>query len=103
MRSRLHQSHPSPAAGCSALLPHNHPLRVQDEAAGLVVALLAPQPGEALLDACAAPGGKTLFSAARMQARQEGWVGLFRLLRYWLGWLWQLFRLHVIAWASVLG
>lgn len=103
MRHRLHRSRPSLAAGCSALRPHNQPLQVQDEAAGLVVALLAPQPGEALLDACAAPGGKTLFSAARMQARQEGWVGLFRLLRYWLGWLWQLFRLHVIAWASVLG
>ena len=39
---------------------------MQDEAAGLVVALLDPQPGEAILDACAAPGGKTLFAAARM-------------------------------------
>jgi 16S rRNA methyltransferase RsmB/F len=46
-------------------------LQVQDEAAGLVVALLDPQPGEAILDACAAPGGKTLFAAARM-----GQVGL---------------------------
>ncbi|PRW33141.1 Ribosomal RNA small subunit methyltransferase B isoform A [Chlorella sorokiniana] len=43
--------------------------QVQDEAAGLVVALLDPQPGEDLLDACAAPGGKTLFSAARMQGQ----------------------------------
>ena len=34
-----------------------------------MVALLQPQPGEDLLDACAAPGGKTLFAAARMQAR----------------------------------
>lgn len=41
-------------------------LQVQDEAAGLVVALLDPQPGESILDACAAPGGKTLFAAARM-------------------------------------
>lgn len=41
--------------------------QVQDEAAGLVVAMLDPQPGEAILDACAAPGGKTLFAAARMQ------------------------------------
>lgn len=42
---------------------------VQDEAAGLVVALaLRPQPHEALLDTCAAPGGKALFAAARMRA-----------------------------------
>jgi 16S rRNA methyltransferase RsmB/F len=40
--------------------------QVQDEAAGLVVALLDPQPGESILDACAAPGGKSLFAAARM-------------------------------------
>ncbi|KAK9812394.1 hypothetical protein WJX73_007491 [Symbiochloris irregularis] len=40
---------------------------VQDEAAGLVVALLDPQPGEAILDCCAAPGGKALFAASRMR------------------------------------
>ena len=32
---------------------------VQDEAAQLAAALLAPEPGERVLDACAAPGGKT--------------------------------------------
>ena len=41
--------------------------QVQDEAAGLVVALLDPQPGEAVLDCCAAPGGKALFAAGRMR------------------------------------
>lgn len=53
----------------SQLVLQNHLLlipQVQDEAAGLVVALLDPQPGESVLDACAAPGGKTLFAAARM-------------------------------------
>ncbi|KAL4519360.1 hypothetical protein Ndes2526A_g00448 [Nannochloris sp. 'desiccata'] len=40
--------------------------QVQDEAAGLVVAMLDPRPGEKILDCCAAPGGKTLFAAARM-------------------------------------
>ncbi|GFR41255.1 hypothetical protein Agub_g1930 [Astrephomene gubernaculifera] len=44
-------------------------LSVQDESAGLVVALLDPQPGDRLLDCCAAPGGKTLFAAARMRGR----------------------------------
>jgi len=36
---------------------------VADAAAQAVVELLAPQPGETLLDACAAPGGKTLALA----------------------------------------
>ena len=34
-------------------------LSVQDEAAQLCTELLAPSPGQRLLDACAAPGGKT--------------------------------------------
>ena len=42
---------------------------VQDEASASVVALADPQPGERVLDVCAAPGGKTLFAAARMQGR----------------------------------
>lgn len=40
---------------------------VQDESGGLVVRLLDPQPGETLVDACAAPGGKALYAAARMR------------------------------------
>ena len=39
---------------------------VQDEAAGLVVRLLDPQPGETIRDVCAAPGGKALYAAIRM-------------------------------------
>ena len=38
--------------------------QVQDEASMLVAPLLTPQPGERLLDACAAPGGKTTHLAA---------------------------------------
>ncbi len=37
---------------------------VQDAAAALPVKILDPQPGEAILDLCAAPGGKTLQLAA---------------------------------------
>ncbi len=37
---------------------------VQDAAAAIPVRVLAPQPGEAVLDLCAAPGGKTLQLAA---------------------------------------
>ncbi|NQZ98941.1 MAG: 16S rRNA (cytosine(967)-C(5))-methyltransferase RsmB [Myxococcales bacterium] len=39
---------------------------VQDEASQLVVDLLDPQPGERVLDACAAPGGKTTAIAERV-------------------------------------
>jgi 16S rRNA (cytosine967-C5)-methyltransferase len=39
---------------------------VQDEASQLVVGLLDPQPGERVLDICAAPGGKTTAIAERV-------------------------------------
>ena len=39
---------------------------VQDAAAQLAVELLAPQPGERILDACAAPGGKTCHVLERV-------------------------------------
>jgi 16S rRNA (cytosine967-C5)-methyltransferase len=39
---------------------------IQDESAGLVVKLLNPQPGQTVLDLCAAPGGKSLFAAEMM-------------------------------------
>ncbi len=42
---------------------------VQDEGAGLAVRLLDPQPGEYILDLCAAPGGKAMYAATRMQNR----------------------------------
>jgi 16S rRNA (cytosine967-C5)-methyltransferase len=41
---------------------------VQDEASQLVVELLDPQPGERVLDACAAPGGKSTAIAERVGA-----------------------------------
>ncbi|XP_044397830.1 probable ribosomal RNA small subunit methyltransferase B isoform X2 [Triticum aestivum] len=39
---------------------------VQDESAGFVVSVVDPQPGETIMDCCAAPGGKTLFMASRL-------------------------------------
>lgn len=44
---------------------------VQDEAAQLVSLMLSPEPGQRVLDACAAPGGKTAHLAALMQDRGE--------------------------------
>ncbi len=43
-------------------------ITVQDESAGLAVALLAPEPGERVLDLCAAPGGKTIAIYQRMKS-----------------------------------
>jgi len=40
---------------------------IQDEASQLVTSILDPRPGETVLDACAAPGGKTTHIAQRMK------------------------------------
>ncbi|MEJ2390894.1 MAG: 16S rRNA (cytosine(967)-C(5))-methyltransferase RsmB [Gammaproteobacteria bacterium] len=44
---------------------------VQDAAAQLAASLLTPQPGERILDACAAPGGKTLHLRQAQPALAE--------------------------------
>ncbi|MCJ7663777.1 MAG: 16S rRNA (cytosine(967)-C(5))-methyltransferase RsmB, partial [Desulfobacterales bacterium] len=46
-------------------------LQVQDEAAQLVSLILAPKPGERILDLCAAPGGKTTHLAELMEDQGE--------------------------------
>lgn len=54
-------------------LPHPGPALqegdcyVQDPSTGLACALLRPAPGDRVLDACAAPGGKTAYLAELMQ------------------------------------
>lgn len=47
------------------------PWLVQDEAAQMVSLLLAPSPGQRVLDACAAPGGKATHLAEIMEDRGE--------------------------------
>ncbi|AVK62942.1 16S rRNA (cytosine(967)-C(5))-methyltransferase RsmB [Lactobacillus sp. CBA3606] len=50
---------------------------VQDESAQLVVPAMGVQPGDRVLDACAAPGGKTTQIAAALDASQGGQVVAF--------------------------
>ena len=47
---------------------------VQDRSAQMSTTLLCPQPGEKILDACAAPGGKTTHIAELMEDRGEIWA-----------------------------
>ena len=47
---------------------------VQDSSAQLVSYLLDPQPGEVIVDACAAPGGKTMHIAELMHDRGTIWA-----------------------------
>ena len=44
---------------------------IQDEASQLVTSILDPKPEERILDACAAPGGKTTHIAQKMENRGE--------------------------------
>lgn len=44
---------------------------LQDEASQLITAVMGPKPGERILDACAAPGGKATHMAQTMENRGE--------------------------------
>ena len=58
---------------------------IQDEASQLVTAILDPKPGQIVLDACAAPGGKTTHIAQRM--RNEGKIYALDLTPEKLKWI----------------
>lgn len=65
-----------PSAGAIQNLPgysEGHWI-VQDSSAQLVGYLVDPQPGEVVVDACAAPGGKTLHLAELMHDRGTVWA-----------------------------
>jgi len=60
----------SPAAGLRETAPYKGgQIRIQDEASQLIARLVAPEPGEKILDLCAGSGGKTLHLAALMENR----------------------------------
>jgi 16S rRNA (cytosine967-C5)-methyltransferase len=50
-------------------LYNNGMFSVQDESSMVVVDVLDPQPNEFIADVCAAPGGKTMYIAERMENR----------------------------------
>jgi len=52
-------------------------MQIQDESTLLAVRLLDPQPGEDIIDMCAAPGGKTTYIAERMLG--EGTIKAFEI------------------------
>jgi hypothetical protein len=41
--------------------------------AGMVVSVVDPQPGERIIDCCAAPGGKTLYMASKLSGQGILW------------------------------
>lgn len=76
------ESHP-PLAGLPSFQQGG--FYIQDPGTLLAVHLLDPQPGESVLDLCAAPGGKTTYIAQRLQNRgrilaQEGYSGRLSLM-----------------------
>jgi len=77
LRTRFPEARPCAYAAGGIVLGHGGPpgadpafvagrFTLQDEASQLVVDLLEPQPGERVLDACAAPGTKATASAERV-------------------------------------
>lgn len=74
LREAGHEPRPAPLDATCFLLEGGDPARlpgfdegwfaVQDQASAFVVRALDPQPGDRVLDACAAPGGKTAYAAA---------------------------------------
>ena len=83
LRTRLDQDgvkvRPGAFAADALIVEAGHPLRgqgldrgwflIQDEASQLIACLAGARPGMRVLDACAAPGGKTTAMAADMQRR----------------------------------
>jgi 16S rRNA (cytosine967-C5)-methyltransferase len=74
--------HPFPSAETFLILPRGVAVpkvpgykegwfTVQDPATSVSVELLDPRPGESVLDACAAPGGKTAMIAGMMEGKGE--------------------------------
>jgi 16S rRNA (cytosine967-C5)-methyltransferase len=58
---------------------------IQDEASQLIASIVGPKPGERILDACAAPGGKTTHLAQQME--NQGEIDALDLSRERLGFI----------------
>ncbi len=82
LRQKELSSYPAPYSEEGIVLQHPLPTSdlpffqqglyiIQDEASQLVTSMLDPKPGEKILDACAAPGGKTTHVAQKMGNQGE--------------------------------
>jgi len=81
----------------------NGTISLQDRGTGAMVELLDPQPGDTVLDICAAPGTKTAYIAERMEGRGKIYASDINRMRLELGKLDAVRHASIIKWSLMDG
>jgi len=81
----------------------NGTISLQDRGTGAMVELLDPQPGDTVLDICAAPGTKTAYIAERMEGRGQIYASDINRMRLELGKLDAVRHASIIKWSLMDG